>query len=325
MSFTTIARHQTAGLGVLKTRQGQRSPIPGLILVSVLLIGLASGCASPAFLTSSSAAGPSRITSSAEPVDTSVDQADQYRTTPLTSDKRPPLRVQIHSDYRNFYSTETLTPFMAGLAGGALMANSNFDETVQKHFQSSIRNASTDEWFEGLRAQKELGNGYYTIPVFAAAWATGALFEDSAAAGHVGEWGERSIRSILVGAPPMLATQAIVGGSRPHESSSGSRWTPFQDNNGVSGHAFMGSLPFMTAAQVAEEPWLKAFFYTSSTLVPLSRINDDAHYTSQAFLGWWIALLSTQAVDRTQATNSQWQFRPWLDPGTSGIAIERRY
>lgn len=234
------------------------------------------------------------------------------------------LFQRIGSDHRNFYSLDSMTGLAYGLAGGALMANTNFDQTVQAHFQSSVRNASVDEWYFGLRAQKELGNGYRTIPVFAAAWAVGSLFEGNPAADNVGEWGERSIRSILVGAPPMLATQYIIGGSRPNEPA-GSHWAPFQDHNGVSGHAFMGAVPFLTAAQMAEERWLKFLFYTGSTLVPLSRINDDDHYTSQAFLGWWFAFLATRAIDSTQSNKSDWTFAPWLEPGTSGFAAEYRF
>jgi hypothetical protein len=231
---------------------------------------------------------------------------------------------RIGSDHRNFYSLDSMIGLSYGLVGGALMANTNFDQTVQAHFQSSVRNASSDEWFDFLGAHKELGNGYRTIPVFAAAWAVGSLFEGNPAADNVGEWGERSFRSILVGAPPMLATQYIIGGSRPDEPA-GSSWTLFNDNNGVSGHAFMGAVPFLTAAQMAEERWLKFLFYAGSTLVPLSRINDDDHYTSQAFLGWWFAFLATRAIDSTQSNESDWTFAPWLEPGTSGFAAEYRF
>ncbi len=237
----------------------------------------------------------------------------------------PSFLSRIASDHRYFYSPDSLIGLSYGLAGGALMANTNFDNTMQAHFQASIRNAGSDEWFHTLEAQKKLGNGHYTIPVFAIAWAAGSLLEGDPVADNVGEWGERSIRSILVGAPPMLATQYIVGGSRPGESTAGSDWKLFQDHNGVSGHSFMGAIPFLTAAQMAEEPWIKFAFYAGSTLVPLSRINDDDHYTSQAFLGWWFALLATKAIDSTQQGHTNWTFAPWLEPGTSGFAAEYRF
>ncbi len=240
-------------------------------------------------------------------------------------DHKLSLLERIGSDHRHFYSLDSMVGLSYGLAGGALMANTKFDNTVQAHFQASVRNAGSDEWFHTLEAQKKLGNGYYTIPVFAIAWAAGSLLEDDPIADNVGEWGERSIRSILVGAPPMLATQYIVGGSRPGESTAGSDWKLFQDHNGVSGHSFMGAIPFLTAAQMAEVSWVKFALYAGSTLVPLSRINDDDHYASQAFLGWWFALLATKAIDSTQRGHTNWTFAPWLEPGTSGFAVEYRF
>lgn len=252
------------------------------------------------------------------------DSAPQFRIDPPPSVVEPSIFSRIAADHRFFYSPDSLIGLSYGLAGGTLMANTNFDNTVQAHFQSSVRNASSDEWFDYLGAHKELGNGYRTIPVFAAAWAVGSLFDEYPAGDNLSEWGERSFRSILVGAPPMLATQYIIGGSRPNEPA-GSHWAPFQDHNGVSGHAFMGAVPFLTAAQMAEEPWLKFAFYAGSTLVPLSRINDDDHYTSQAFLGWWFALLATKAIDSTQQGHTDWTFAPWLEPGTSGFAAEYRF
>jgi hypothetical protein len=261
--------------------------------------------------------------------DSSVQKSDALETRlfpcslpPLVE---PSIFSRIASDHRHFYSPDSLLGLSYGLAGGALMANTNFDQAVQNRFQASVHNKSNDSLFRALHAPKELGNGYRTVGIYAATWAAGALLEGHPVADDVGEWGERSFRSILVGAPPMLATQYVIGGSRPGESTSGSDWKLLNDHNGVSGHAFMGAVPFLTAAQMTEEPWLKLFLYVGSTLVPLSRVNDDDHYTSQAFLGWWFAVLATKAIDSGYSNDSSWNFAPWLAPGTSGFAIEHRF
>lgn len=272
---------------------------------------------------------PTSVSMSNAPAERGPDASPAHDTTSEYFPARPQTQRSLFSriagDHRNFYSGESLTSLGYGLGIGAVMANTNFDSSARNHFQASVRSASVDEWYHALRAQKELGNGYYTIPVFAAAWAAGSLLEGRPGAGNVGEWGERSIRGILVGAPPMLSMQYVLGASRPGESTSRSHWQPFQDNNGVSGHAFMGSIPFLTAAQMSEDRWLKAAFYAGSALVPLSRINDDDHFTSQAFLGWWFAFLATSAVEFTQSDDSHWTLSPWLGSGTSGFALERRF
>ena len=41
---------------------------------------------------------------------------------------------------------------------------------------------------------------------------------------------------------------------------------------------------------------LKYLFYGASTLTAVSRINDNAHYLSQAALGWYLAWEATDTV-----------------------------
>ncbi len=60
-------------------------------------------------------------------------------------------------------------------------------------------------------------------------------------------------RAYLVGAPAMLLMQNVTGGSRPEEMDHGSKWDPFHDDNGVSGHAFMGAVPFLTLANMYDD------------------------------------------------------------------------
>jgi membrane-associated phospholipid phosphatase len=100
----------------------------------------------------------------------------------------------------------------------------------------------------------------------------------------------------VVGAPPLYALQWATGASRPDESSAGSRWKPFQDANGVSGHAFVGAIPFLAAADMVESPLLKGTLYVCSTFVGFSRMTTDSHYPSQVFLGWYLAWASARAV-----------------------------
>jgi hypothetical protein len=123
----------------------------------------------------------------------------------------------------------------------------------------------------------------------------------------------------------MLALQWVVGGSRPGEAHSGSHWEPFNDNNGVSGHAFMGAIPFLNAAHMTDNPWIRVACYAGSGMAGLSRVNDDSHYTSQAFLGWGMAYLAARAVDNTQqgiAFTPLLQFTP---AGDSLLGFEYRW
>jgi membrane-associated phospholipid phosphatase len=68
----------------------------------------------------------------------------------------------------------------------------------------------------------------------------------------------------------------------------------------VSGHAFIGAVPFITAAQMTDKIWAKGLFYTLSTIPGWSRVNDNAHYLSQVLLGWYLGYLSVRSVSATE-------------------------
>ncbi len=57
-------------------------------------------------------------------------------------------------DQKNFYSAESLTLLGGGLIVGGAMANSSIDDGIHRHFQSSVRGATSDDWFESLHASK---------------------------------------------------------------------------------------------------------------------------------------------------------------------------
>jgi hypothetical protein len=236
---------------------------------------------------------------------------------------QPSIWKRVGRDYSSFYRRDALFRFGAGFGVGALMANTNIDHEIHRTVQSRIRNANSDEWFEYFHASKELGNPLYAVPILVSAWFVGSQLEESVPAMHfAGDWGERSVRGYLLGVPHVLALQSLTGGSRPGERSYQSHWRPLADDNGVSGHGFVSALPFITAAKLTERPVLKGLFYFASAMGPLSRINDDAHYPSQAFLGWWVALTAASAVERSDGTTKGWSLKPSVTGSNVGITAE---
>jgi hypothetical protein len=232
----------------------------------------------------------------------------------------------IQSDYFEFYSLEGLTWLAAGLAAGGLMANTGFDEHfLRDTYLENIVLAPSDEVYEKLHQPKFLGDGYYTIPVFAALALAEPLIDDLPLGSGAAEWAQRSLRTILVGGPPLLGLQWLTGGSRPDETDESSEWQPLHDDNGISGHSFMGAIPFLSAAKISDNLWLKAGFYAASGLPALSRVNDDRHYFSQAVLGWWLAYLAASAVDRTEFLPDDWRAYPVTTADQWGMLVERRF
>ncbi len=238
---------------------------------------------------------------------------------------KPSVWGRLANDQSNFYSRDSMLALGLVFGAGAAIANSDADVQIQKHFQSSVRGATSDDWFEFLHANKELGNGVYTLPIMGVAWIANEYVDGPPAFEHFGTWGERSMRGFLVGAPPLIVMQRITGGSRPYETNEGSEWHPFRDNNGVSGHSFMSSLPFITAAKMTDNPWKKTLWYLGSTLGPLSRVNDNAHYPSQIGMGWTMAFVAATAVQQSDTGKRGWQLVPESPSGGSGFAFRYQW
>jgi membrane-associated phospholipid phosphatase len=202
------------------------------------------------------------------------------------------IRDTVYEDYRNFYALENVEYLAIGIGIAGVLANTSIDGEVQGWDQASLRNGDTDNF---SREVKPFGDGRITVPVYLGAAILGELAKDIKAGSTTGEWGKRSLRAIVVGAPPMLLLQRGLGASRPKEDDS--HWRPLKDSNGVSGHSFMGAVPFITAARMTDNPYLRYFFYLGSTLTGWSRINDNSHYFSQALVGWWMAQLAATCVE----------------------------
>ena len=151
------------------------------------------------------------------------------------------------------------------------------------------------------------------------------MFYDTRCGDALSEWGQRSLRAAIVGTPPMLFMQYATGGSRPSDPQPHSDWRPFSDNNGVSGHSFICGLAFIDAAKMSDELPVKIGFYALSTMAGWSRVNDDAHYTSQVILGWWMAYCAATAVDTTNREQSNWSIMPLPMVDGAGIAITYQY
>ncbi len=202
----------------------------------------------------------------------------------------------LEQDYKNFYlDTGNLLRLGAGLAGGAVLANTSADREVQKYYRDNFRSDTTDNISKLLRLP---GEPLIALPILAGVRLAMPL--DSPG----GLWAQRTLRAFFLGGPLAYVIQHAAGGGRPAEGPKTSRWRgPFHNDNSLSGHAFTGALPFITAARMQDDPYMKALLYGASTLTGLSRINDDKHYLSQVALGWYLAYMSATVVERTGASS----------------------
>lgn len=222
-------------------------------------------------------------------------------------------------DYDNFYSYYNIKALTATFVIGGMFASSPIDEDIASFYQSSLKNNFTDKTFGAF---KIYGNWEYLVPVYLGA----SLFSffDNKFLNSIGRWGEYTLRTYIVGVPLLLLTQRAFGASRPIEPN-GSAWHFFADDNAVSGHSMMGSIPFLVLANMIDNNYISFIFYIASTFPGLSRINDNMHYFSQVAMGWIISYISVKSVFRTEEQLKDINIFPIFSDKISGIGLSYNF
>lgn len=218
------------------------------------------------------------------------------------SNKTSSISETIADDYGSFYETDRLIRMGIVFVAGGIAANTNIDMSVRNWYQDNVRSARTDSW--SSESQKDFvfnakffGEGKYMVPVALLAASVNYIDTDTA----VGNWGANTSRAYIVGLPAMWGMQFATGAARPsHNAPSGSAWRPFNNDgyaHGVSGHSFVGAVPFLTiAAMNPDNAWVRYPAYLASAAAGWSRVNDDKHFPSQVVLGWYMAWEAVDAV-----------------------------
>jgi hypothetical protein len=224
-------------------------------------------------------------------------------------------------DYRHYYTARNLGALALGFAIAAPVANTNADLSIRHWYQRKVRGETTDEY---AQVMNYAGQFWVILPIGLEAAALLGKADENYPFDHgLWEWSNRSLRAMAVGAPPMLVMYAVLGSSRPDRNNS--HWHPFQDIHGVSGHTFVGAVPFLTAAAMTDNPLYKYPLVLGSFLTGWSRINNDRHFFSQVLLGWWMACTAVHSVNETQAEKRSYTIGPtWLEDGP-GVAVFVQY
>jgi membrane-associated phospholipid phosphatase len=198
-------------------------------------------------------------------------------------------------DGENFYSKNTAKILFTAFLPALILAKSPLDKAIENFYQENIRSEFTDD---AAKIFKAFGSNKPLSIAFFSGTFTGYLLKDTKVGMGLYQLCICSLRGITVGMPLLIASQNILGSDRP-EDNTHSFYQPFKNDHGVSGHAFMGAVPFINAAFMVKDPVFKAIFFAGSTLTGLSRINDSAHFLSQVLLGWTLAYTSSLAVYQT--------------------------
>lgn len=231
---------------------------------------------------------------------------------------------QIHRlvrDYKNFYLSENLFSIGASVAVAAPIANTHADQGIRNWYQNGAGQSQGAN--NTANVFKAFGAYQYAIPVYVSFSLSEHIFPDSPAFATLGEFGNRSLRALAVGAPTVGILQVGLGSSRPFTQDS--YWHPFQSSHGASGHAFVGAVPFLTAASMTDNRALKVLLVVGSFGPAWSRIQTDDHYFSQVLLGWTIAYLSVESVNLTECQARHLRIVPVEIPKGVGMGVQIDY
>ncbi|HEX5760706.1 MAG TPA: phosphatase PAP2 family protein [Thermoanaerobaculia bacterium] len=240
---------------------------------------------------------------------------------PAPADPPAGAWATVRADYARFYSTRRLIRIGAGFAAGGLVANSDADEEAREGYLEDVFGAGSDGFSDAVET---LGEGEVVMPLFvAAAFAVGLAPEGPAPSGGA-TWLRRAGRAYLVGAPALYYLQQLTGGSRPGEPE-GSGWDPFHGNHGVSGHAFVGAVPFLTLARQSRRAPARALAVAASTLPALQRLREDEHFLSQVALGWLLAWEATGAVAQADRSPARPAVAPLAARDGGGLLLVWRF
>lgn len=243
------------------------------------------------------------------------------------------------SDFRNMYLSRNALWIGLAIGGGAVLANTQGDRGARDWYQDRVHGRQIDDV---ARRGAYLGDWWVVVPVVLGASIGGHLCPESPVASTIAEWGDRSGRALIVGAPTVGVLALVAGGNGP--GSHDSRWNfPGHPPKGkdllkfrtgdlfdrgyeaVSLRSYLGAVPFLTAASMSENRALKALFFAGSFVPTWADVHDDRHYLSQALIGWSIAFLATHSVNQTESEFRHVQVGPLALPQGPGMGVEFRY
>jgi hypothetical protein len=227
---------------------------------------------------------------------------------------------RLWNDATIFYRGENLLHVGLVVGIAAPLANTSADREIQEWYQRQAGDGRSGAVDRISDVGRFFGEYQYTLPALIAMSLGGHLFPDHAVLSPLGQFGDRSLRAMAVGAPTIGILQVSVGGRRPPDSSD---WQLFRYGRGVSGHAFIGAVPFLAAASMTESRPLKAVLFAGSMWTGWSRMHDNAHYFSQSFIGWSVAFLAMQAVNQTE--NDTCRIVPMAFPDGVGVGLHVQY
>lgn len=199
-----------------------------------------------------------------------------------------PLFAGTGPHWRRLYGRRAFLKLGAAVAGAGVVIYSGLDEAVTAAHDRHVRS-------DGSARVARVGYEGGQRPWFLA-WAAVAAIDAWWRSGPFSRWGRANFEAMVVGLPLLWTVQRVLGADRPSADAPTPDWQPFRTDHAASGHAFIGAVPWLTAARAAGLHRWRPALLAGSWLSGWSRLHDRKHYLSQVWLGWFIAWQAVAAT-----------------------------
>lgn len=254
---------------------------------------------------------------------------------PASPASRTEPSVELNREYFTGYWTDTKTILTsparwdsrdwleASLVLGTGVALFTVDENIQTWVQKH-KNAST-----GRISDDAKKTGTLAVPAVAAL----GIYGYAAGDGKAKSTFLLSVESFLVTGVFVQTLKHTTGRHRPYTGDSHDTWSGpsfSSDNDHMSFPSGDASSAFAIASVVASEYdnlYVSAVVYTASTFIGLSRIHNNAHWTSDVFTGSAIGYYTGRAIvaSHRDGNASRLSLAPYLDGKERGVMATYRF
>lgn len=212
--------------------------------------------------------------------------------------QRPPRGAhpvdQLRATGARLYTRRNLLKLVGATAGGAILTYSGLDTAFDEWHRDHVRSSATDQVARVAKGFGQTRMAAAPLLYVLADWALPGT--------ALGRWGRECFTAMATGLPVLWGWQRVLGASRPSDAKEwGPRYRPFTDENSVSGHTFVGAIPFLVAARQVDLPVAAWSLRVLSPATGWSRLNDERHYLSQVVLGYSLAAQTTAAAETKPA------------------------
>lgn len=232
----------------------------------------------------------------------------------VVSDTKHMLASPVHWDERDWSVAAVVLSVTTGLYA--------YDQDL-RNWSQLRRNKTTDHLAELFTP---FGNSFYVLPAAGLIYLYGDI-QESEKARRIGLFGAESI--VLAGA----FTGLIKIAAHRHRPDTGDRYNRW-DGPGVSTEnlsfpSWHASTAFALATVLAEESGnlaVQSAAYGIASVVALSRVNDDEHWSSDVFLGAAIGYFTARTVLRYhRKKNSSFAVLPDIGSDRYGVLLSYRF